>query len=82
MLISEEQWHLNGSQTIWPAEVLYKREEHSDNEHPRVGEGGSLGLEVSDSNFPYRSTGEGWQLTPVFLPGEFHGRRSLAGYSP
>ena len=21
-------------------------------------------------------------LTPVFLPGEFHGQRSLAGYSP
>ena len=23
-----------------------------------------------------------WQTTPVFLPGEFHGQRSLAGYSP
>ena len=23
-----------------------------------------------------------WKLTPVFLPGEFHGQRSLAGYSP
>ena len=23
-----------------------------------------------------------WQPTPVFLPGESHGRRSLAGYSP
>ena len=23
-----------------------------------------------------------WQLTPVFLPGEFHGQRRLAGYSP
>ena len=23
-----------------------------------------------------------WQLTPVFLPGEFHGQRGLAGYSP
>ena len=22
-----------------------------------------------------------WQPTPVFLPGEFHGERSLAGYS-
>ena len=22
-----------------------------------------------------------WQSTPVFLPGEFHGQRSLAGYS-
>ena len=23
-----------------------------------------------------------WQPTPVFLPGESHGLRSLAGYSP
>ena len=25
---------------------------------------------------------EKWQPTPVFLPGEFHGLRGLAGYSP
>jgi len=24
----------------------------------------------------------GWQPTPVFLPGEFRGQRSLEGYSP
>ena len=30
-----------------------------------------------------RSSGERQQQsTPVFLPGEFHGQRSLAGYSP
>ena len=29
-----------------------------------------------------RSPGEGNQTTPVFLPREFHGQRSLAGYSP
>ena len=23
-----------------------------------------------------------WQPTPVFLPGEFHGRKSLVGYGP
>ena len=23
-----------------------------------------------------------WQPTPVFLPGESHGQRSLAGYNP
>ena len=23
-----------------------------------------------------------WQTTPVFLPGKFHGQRSLAGHSP
>ena len=26
--------------------------------------------------------GENGNLTPVFLPGESHGQRSLAGYSP
>ena len=25
---------------------------------------------------------KGWLPTPVFLPGEFHGQRSLVGYSP
>ena len=25
---------------------------------------------------------EKWQPTPVFLPGEFHGQRSLVAYSP
>ena len=35
----------------------------------------SLGQEDS----PWRRK---WQLTPVFLPGKFHGQRSVAGYSP
>ena len=26
--------------------------------------------------------GRKWQLIPIFLPGEVHGQRSLAGYSP
>ena len=29
----------------------------------------------------YCSEGK-WQPTPIFLPGELHGQRSLAGYSP
>ena len=29
-----------------------------------------------------RSWRRRWQLTPVFLPGESHGQRNLAGYSP
>ena len=30
-----------------------------------------------------RSPGEGkWLPTPVFLTGEFHGQKSLGGYSP
>ena len=28
------------------------------------------------------SCGEGWQPTPIFLPGKSHGQRSLASYSP
>ena len=28
-----------------------------------------------------RSPGRKWQPVPVFLPGESHGQRSLAGYS-
>ena len=31
---------------------------------------------------PGRSAGEGNGSTPVFLPGESHGQRSRAGYSP
>ena len=34
----------------------------------------SLGWKV-----PWRKA---WQPTPVFLPGDSHGQRSLAGYSP
>ena len=30
-------------------------------------------------NIPWRRK---WKPTPVFLPGEFHGQRSLMGYSP
>ena len=26
--------------------------------------------------------GKEWLLTPVFLPGEFHGQKTLVGYSP
>jgi len=27
-------------------------------------------------------SGRKWQPTPIFLPGKFHGQRSLVGYSP
>ena len=39
-----------------------------------------LGRSPGEGNsFPWRRK---WQPTPVFLPGESHGRRSLMGYSP
>ena len=34
---------------------------------------------TESGRFPWRRD---WQPTPVFLPGESHGQRSLAGYSP
>ena len=34
---------------------------------------------MEEEKFPWRRK---WQPTPLFLPGEFHGQRSLKGYSP
>ena len=42
-------------------------------------------MQASQGSIPGwgKSPGIGnWQPTPVFLLGEFHGQRSLAGYSP
>ena len=38
-----------------------------------------LGFNPWVGKIPWRRE---WQPTPVFLPGESHGQRSLAGYSP
>ena len=37
------------------------------------------GLIPGSGRFPWKRK---WQPTPVFLPGESHGQRSLAGYGP
>ena len=36
-------------------------------------------IQSLDQEDPWRME---WQPTPVFLPGEFHGWRTLKGYSP
>ena len=41
-----------------------------------VGEQGSI------PGWGRSSGGRAWQPTPVFLPGESHGQRNLAGYGP
>ena len=41
-------------------------------------EGDAGGFDPWVRNIPWRKE---WQPTPVFLPGEFHGQRNLAGYS-
>ena len=38
-----------------------------------------LGSIPGSGRFPWRRK---WHPTPAFLPGESHGQRSLAGYSP
>ena len=40
---------------------------------------GRPGFDPWVGKIPWRRA---WQPTPIFLPGEFHGQRSLAGYSP
>ena len=40
---------------------------------------GELGSIPGSGKIP---RGRAWQPTPIFLPGEFHGQRSLASYSP
>ena len=40
---------------------------------------GDPGFDPRIGKIPWRRQ---WQPTPVFLPREFHGQRSLVGYSP
>jgi len=44
-----------------------------------AGDIGATGLIPGLERVPWRRK---WQPTLVFLPGESHGQRSLAGYSP
>jgi len=44
-----------------------------------AGEGNKCGFNPWVGRIPWRRA---WQPTPVFLPRESHGQRSLAGYSP
>ena len=40
---------------------------------------GDKGSILGSGRFPWRRE---WLPTPIFLPGESHGKRSLVGYSP
>ena len=56
---------------IWASLVISGKESACD--------AGENGFNPWVGKIPWR--GE-WQPTPVFLPGKFHGKRSLVGYSP
>ena len=44
-----------------------------------AGEARDMGSTLGSRKIPWKRK---WQPTPVFLPGESHGQRSLAGYRP
>ena len=46
---------------------------------PNAGDVNRQGFNPWVNKVPWRSA---WQPTPVFLPGESHGQRTLVGYSP
>ena len=48
------------------------------NVNASAGDGRDVGSIPGSGRFPWRRA---WQLTPVFLPEESHGQRSLVGYS-
>ena len=53
---------------------------HLEEELPCNSNGKESTCDAGDpGSIPWRRE---WQPTPVFLPGEFHGQRNLAGYSP
>ena len=54
--------------TIWATRATCQRGRHK-----------RLGFDPWVGKIPWRRA---WQPTPVFLPGEVHGQRSLVGYSP
>ena len=49
------------------------------NQSASAGDVKDVGSILGLGRFPWRRA---WQPTLVFLPGESHGQRSLAGYSP
>ena len=61
---------LNGA---FPSDASGKEPSYQCRRHKRHG------FDPWVRKIPWRRT---WQLTPVFLPGESHGQRSLVGYSP
>ena len=67
-----KQWHFTDKHFWWDFPVV---------RNPTAGtrDTGDMGLIPGVGRFPWRRK---WQSTPVFLLGESHGQKSLAGCSP
>ena len=67
----------------WPNSLVYRGFPHGavvKNAPANAGDVDSIpGFDPWGGKIPWRRA---WQPTPVCLPGESHGQRSLAGYSP
>ena len=77
----QRTWHKADSQKILGASCRRQLLSWLGGKEPVASAGDTRrkGLISGSERFP----GEGnWQPTLVFLPGEFHGQRSLVGYSP
>ena len=70
-------WRVLGSwsSSFWrPGSTSNKK-----NLHANAGDARDAGSAPGSGRFPWSRK---WQPTPVFLPGESHGQRSLVGYCP
>ena len=72
-LLSRRQWPVRGRDRGFPGGARGKEPACQCRRRKRCG------FDPWVEKIPWRRT---WQPTPVFLLGEFHGQRSLAGYSP
>ena len=72
-ILGETRFPPSPSPLIWASPVAQWQRIHLQGWRHR-----RLGLDPWVRKIPWRKA---WQLTPVFLPGESHGQRSLTGYS-
>ena len=68
-----------GDYSPWSHKELDTTERLSTAQHSQSRRHRREGFHPWVGKIPWRRA---WQPTPVFLPGEFHGQRSLTGYSP
>ena len=72
--VLSRKWSLKRIHTLWASLVAQRQKIHLQC-RSRLRHG----FDPWRGKIPWRRA---WEPTPVFLPGESHGQRSLAGYSP
>ena len=67
------------TQNVWHSQVVLVVKNPPANAGHISGKNTGVGCHLPPGRVLWRRT---WQPTPVFLPGQFHGQRSLVGYRP